>query len=117
MLRAVGISEDDPVQATWLPLGHTRLHSSTSIEDTASSSTLVATYLDVPPVASGTAAATALAQDGILVDAYGAVSFAIRPAAVTAGVQRTVEWAQFDTSSRAISSPNPGNGVCTILAL
>jgi N-acetylneuraminic acid mutarotase len=113
VLRAVGISEDDPSEATWLPLGHTRLHSSTSVANTAASTALVATYLDVPPVASGTAAAATLAQDGILVDAYGAVSFAIRPASVTAGVQRTVEWAQFDTNSRAISSPNPGNGVCS----
>ncbi len=113
IIRAIGINEVDPTDYTWLPSGHTKLSSSTSVDSTASSTALVVASLDAPPLASASAVAASLALDGILVENYGAVSVAIRPATVTAGYQNTVEWAQFNSTTLTIDSPNPGNGVCS----
>jgi N-acetylneuraminic acid mutarotase len=112
IIRAVGINEVDPSDYTWLPSGHTKLHGSTSISGTASSTALVVTSLDTPPIASNSAAAASLAIDGIMVGNYGAISVAIRPASVTAGYQNTVEWARINDQTFTIDSPNPGNGTC-----
>jgi len=112
ILRTVGVNDDEPTEATWLPLGHTRITSGTS-SSSATSVGIAASYLDQPPLASNAAAAANFVSDGILNDTYGAISVAIKPAAVTAGVQNTLEWAKFNTTSSAIDAPNPGNGVCS----
>jgi N-acetylneuraminic acid mutarotase len=112
IIRAIGINEVDPSQYTWLPAGHSRLSSSTSIADTASSTALVITSVDAPPLATVAAPAASLALDGIMIGNYGAVSLAIKPAVITAGYQKTVEWAQVNGVTATIDSPNPGAGVC-----
>ena len=113
IIRAIGINEVDPSDFTWLPSGHTKIDSSTSVANTASSTALVVTSLDAPTLATVAAPATSLALDGIMVGNYGAVSVAIRPATVTAGYQNTVEFAQINDITKTIDSPNPGNGVCS----
>lgn len=113
VIRAVGVNADQPSSAGWLPSGHTRIFSGTSSTDTANSAALMVATLDNPPLATVATGTTTLADDGLVNDTYGASSIAIRPATVTAGVQSTVEWAQFNTTSSAIDSPNPGTGACS----
>ena len=113
IIRSVGINEVDPTEYTWLPTGHTKVHSSTSIADTASSTALVVATMDVPPLNAVSSGTQTLAQDGILTGNYGAITFAVRPETVTAGYQSTVEWAQFHGTTSAIQSPNPGSGQCS----
>lgn len=112
IIRSVAINADNPTSATWLPYGHTRIYSGASSTDTTSVG-LAVSYLDTPPLASNAASAASFVNDGILSDTWGATSIAIRPATVTAGVQSTVEWAQFNQTSSAIDSPNPGAGTCS----
>ncbi|QQS19286.1 hypothetical protein IPL85_03285 [Candidatus Saccharibacteria bacterium] len=114
VIRATGFDEDQPSEATWLPLGHTRVYSGTSSDtDAVNSAALVATTLDVPPLASNSTAAASLINDGLINDSYGASSIAIRPATVTAGYQNMLEWAQVNPSAGTIDSPNPGAGTCS----
>jgi N-acetylneuraminic acid mutarotase len=113
IIRAVGINEVDPSDYTWLPSGHTKISSSTSVAGTASSTGLVIASLDVPTLATVSATSASLATDGIMVEDYGAVTLAVRPATVGSGYQNTVEWAQFNSTTKAIDSPNPGDGVCS----
>ena len=113
IIRATGFNADQPSEATWLPLGHTRVFSGTSSTDTANSAALVATTLDVPPLASNAAAAVSLINDGLINDSYGASSIAIMPATVTTGYQNTLEWAQFNPAAGTIDSPDPGAGQCS----
>ncbi len=112
ILRAAAIDDDDPSEYTWLPSGHTKVFSGASLVANANSAGLVVATLDQPPLATNAAAAANLASDGILVDSYGSSSLPIRAATVTAGYQNTVEWAQFNDTTYAIDSPNPGTGTC-----
>jgi len=113
VIRAAGINAAQPTQFGWLPSGHTELYTGTSSTDTANSAALITATLDVPPAASGATGTSTVINDGNMSNTYGASSIAIKPAAVTAGVQTSVQWAKFDTTSSAIDSPNPGNGTCT----
>lgn len=113
VIRATGFNADQPSEATWLPLGHTRVFAGTSSTDTANSAALVATTLDAPPLSGVSTGTASLINDGLINDAYGASSIAIRPATVTAGFQNTVEWAQFNPTAGTIDSPNPGAGQCS----
>lgn len=113
VIRAVGVDSDQPSDAGWLPSGHTRIHSGVSSTDTANSAAIMVATLDNPPLTSNATGTATLTNDGLVSDSYGASSIAIRPAAVTAGVQSTVEWATFNSTTSAIDSPNPGNGSCS----
>lgn len=113
VIRAVGVNADQPSEFGWLPSGHTKLFTGTSSTDTANSAALMVASLDVPPLATSATGTATLTNDGLVNDTYGASSIAIRPATVTAGIQQSVQWARFNTSTGAIDSPNPGNGTCT----
>jgi N-acetylneuraminic acid mutarotase len=113
VIRAAGIDGDQPSDYTWLPNGHTKIYSGISaVGSSATSASLVVTTLDQPPLAAGATGTTTLVDDGLLDDTYSASSIAIRPATVTSGVQNAVEWAEFNASTLAIDSPNPGDGLC-----
>ncbi|MEK9196032.1 MAG: hypothetical protein AAB914_01555, partial [Patescibacteria group bacterium] len=113
VIRAVGVDSDQPGEFGWLPSGHTKVYSGTSSTDTANSSAVMVATLDTPPLATVATGTTTLANDGLVNDSYGASSIAIRPATVTAGVQASVNWAQFDSATGSISSSNPGAGTCS----
>ena len=113
VIRAAAVDSDQPSDYTWLPNGHTRVYSGSSSTDQANGAAIVVATLDQPPLATVTTGTQALASDGLLNDSYGASSIAIRPATVTTGYQNNVEWAQFNQTTLAIDSPNPGSGVCS----
>lgn len=113
IIRSAAIDADTPSDYTWLPNGDTKVFAGESSADAANSVGLVVTTLDRPPLATNATGTTTLVSDGLLVDSYGASSIAIRPATVTAGYQNSLEWAQFNNSTLAIDSPNPGAGVCS----
>lgn len=112
VIRAVGINADQPSDYTWLPNGHTKVYSGASSTATATSAALVAVTLDQPPLNNVSTGTASLINDGLLSDTYGASSIAIRPATATSGYQNTVEWAQFNSNTLTIDSPNPGTGAC-----
>jgi hypothetical protein len=110
VIRAVGADEDQPSTESWVPTGHTKLASARSGTGGGACG-FVAAALDSPP-ASGVSTGTATLADSSITDDYGASSIAIRPASVTPATQDSVYWASFNSTSRAIESPNPGAGVC-----
>jgi N-acetylneuraminic acid mutarotase len=111
IIRASGINSDKPSEATWLPLGHTRIISGSSSAN-VSSVGIAASYVDVPSAATVATPVANFVLDGILIDTYGSISFAITPGTSTPGPQSKVEWASFNNTTNAIDSPNPGTGVC-----
>jgi hypothetical protein len=114
IIRAAGINADAPSDYTWLPSGHTKIYSGVSTAGGgAASASLVSMTVDQPPLATNSPGTVSLVDDGLLNDSYGASTIAIRPATVTAGYQNTVEWAQFNPTTKDIDSPNPGTGACS----
>lgn len=113
VIRATGFDADDPSDFGWLPSGHTKVHSGTSSTDTANSAGIAVATLDTPPLASNATGTATLSDDGSVSDSYGASSIAIRPATASAGVQSSFYWAQFNSTSGTIDSPNPGTGACS----
>lgn len=112
VVRAAGFDTDNPSTTTWVPSGHTKIDSSSSSSGGTGSCGFTAASLDVPP-SSGVSTGTATHADSSVNDDYGASTIAINPATVSAGVQDTVYWAKFNSSTLAIESPNPGNGACS----
>ncbi len=114
VIRAAGINADAPSDYTWLPNGHTKVYSGVSTAGGgAATAALVSMTVDQPPLAASSPGTVSLVSDGLLNDTYGASTIAIRPATVTAGYQNSVEWAQFNPTTLAIDSPNPGTGACS----
>jgi Kelch motif len=110
IIRAVGNDADTPSAGAWVPTGHTYLDSGSSGGTPCG---YAAASVDTPPL-SGVAQAAATFADTSVSDDYGASSIAINAAAVTPTVQTSVQWAQFDNTTGAISSStNPGAGACS----
>lgn len=113
ILRAVGIDNDEINDAGWAPTGHTSIAfgGPTGRQDCAYG----IASMDSPPSAS-VSTGTANMQSGYVNDTYGSATIAINPAVGSGSpptVVDTVEWAQFNSNSFAIESPNPGTGACT----
>ena len=113
VVRAAGFDQDDPSNTGWVPSGHTKIDSESSSNGGNGSCGFVATSLDVPPASGVSTGTQALTNDGTINDDYGAATIAINPATVTAGPTDSVYWAEFNNSTKAIDSPNPGTGACS----
>lgn len=109
VIRAVGVDNDAPSDTGWVPTGHTKIDSDTS-SSTSGDCGFAAASLDVSPAAS---VSTGTASLGEMSDTYGGSSIAINPVSVTEATQTTVDWAQFNSSTLQIESPNPGVGACS----
>ncbi len=115
VIRAIGADNDDPGTGTaWVPSGHTKIASDTS-SNTTNDCGFVATAMNNSP-GSGVPTGTVNMGNSWLNDTYGGVTFAINAApgsGFSETVQSSVNWAKFDSSTRAITSPNPGDGFCS----
>ncbi|HTE58516.1 MAG TPA: hypothetical protein VK694_07260 [Verrucomicrobiae bacterium] len=111
VIRGAGVDDDPPSTRGWVPSAHTKIYSGTSSAD-AESCGFAAASLNVPP-ASGVSTGAAATADTSMNGTYGALSVAINPTTVTPATQSSVYWAKFNSSTLAIESPNPGNGVCS----
>lgn len=113
VIRAVGADNDEPSATAWVPAGHTKIASGGSTQAN-NDCAYVAASLDSPPL-SGVSTGTATLGDGSINDDYGAASIAINanPTSTSSVTQSSLNWAKFNSSSRAIESPNPGAGVCS----
>lgn len=107
ILRAAGVDNDAP-GTFWGPTGHTEVASGTSGSGTGDCGFGVAS-MDVPPAA-GVSSGTATFNN--FADSNGTSTIAINPLPGVAAAQNAVWWANFDTSTRAVTSPNPGTGAC-----
>ena len=112
VIRAVGANRDNPSATGWVPTGHTKISSSSSSSGGNGSSAILAATLDTPPL-SGVSSGTATMADSSISDTYGASTIAINPSTTTSATRASVNWAKFNSTSRAIESPNPGNGACS----
>lgn len=111
VVRAVGFDQDDPPDTTWVPSGHTKIDSESSSNGGNGSCGFAAASLDTSPasgVSTGTQALAAGPNDD-----YGGSSIAINPSTASTGTKSSVYWAQFNSSTLAIESPNPGTGACS----
>ena len=112
VLRASGFNNDVPPAINWSPItDHSGVIAGNS--GGANDCGFTSDILDSPPlstVATGTATLNSTAG---ISDTYGASTIAINGITATPAVQSTVQWAQFNTTTNAIESPNPGNGVCS----
>lgn len=112
VVRATGFDTDDPSATGWVPSGHTKIDSESSSNGGTGSCGFASAALDVPPASGVSTGTTTLADDNTIDDDYGASTIAINPSTVSSGVQDTVYWAKFNSSTFAIDSPNPGTGAC-----
>ena len=113
IIRAIGADNDEIDDSGWAPTGHTAIGQGgpTGTQDCA----YAAASMDTPPAASVSTGTTNM-QSGYVNDTYGSSTIAVNPNTSTgdpAETTDTVEWAQFDSSTLAIESPNPGTGACT----
>lgn len=113
IIRALGADNDEINDSGWAPTSHTAISQGgpTGTQDCAYG----AASMDSPPSASVSTGTTNM-QSGYVNDTYGSSTIAINPAPGSGSsptVVDTVEWAEFDSNSLAITSPNPGSGVCT----
>ncbi len=113
VVRAAGFDQDDPSSTGWVPSGHTKIDSESSSNGGNGSCGFTAASLDVPPASGVSTGTQALTNDATINDDYGAATIAINPATVTAGPTDSVYWAEFNNSTKAIDSPNPGTGACS----
>lgn len=111
VLRGAGVDDDVPSNRAWVPAGHTKIYSGTSSAD-GESCGFAASSLNTPP-ASGVSTGTQNIADNTMNGTFGAVSVAINPTTATPTTLDNVYWAKFNSSTLAIESPNPGNGVCS----
>ncbi|MDO8336092.1 MAG: hypothetical protein Q7T74_04935, partial [Candidatus Saccharibacteria bacterium] len=111
VIRSVGADADEPSATAWVPASHTKVASggSTGANDCAYN---VARMNTAP--ASGVSTGTATMADTSISDDYGSSSIAINPTPTSASIstRSSVNWAQFDSTTYQIESPNPGTGVC-----
>lgn len=112
IIRALGADDDEINDAGWVPSGHTAIGygGPTGTQDSA----YAVMSMDSSPSA-GVSTGTVNMQSGYINDTYGSSTIAINPApssGSTPEAVNTVEWAQFNSSSLAITSPNPGSGAC-----
>lgn len=112
VIRAMGADDDEIDDAGWAPVGHTSIAygGPTGTQDCAYG----VASMNTSPLAGVSTGATSMAT-GYVSDTWGSVTLAINPApssGSTPVVVDTVEWAKFDPNSLAITSPNPGDGVC-----
>lgn len=112
VVRSTGFDTDNPSDTGWVPSGHTKIDSSSSSSGGSGSCGFTAASLDSSP-ASGVSTGTASHADASVNDDWGASSIAINPTPVTAGTSAKVNWAQFNSTSLALESPNPGAGACS----
>jgi len=113
VIRAMGADADEPSVSGWLPASHTKIASGGSAG--GGDCAFASASLDGPP-ASGVSTGAALYSDTSVNDTYGASTIAINPTPSSPGSTTTlgsVHWAQFNSSTLAIESPNPGAGACT----
>lgn len=114
VIRSTGFDNDNPSATGWVPAGHTKIASGNSNGSAnANACGYAAASLDNPPASGVSTGTQSLVNDGSVNDDYGASTIAINPVAVTAGPQTAVNWAQFNDSTKAIDSPNPGTGACS----
>jgi len=112
VVRSSGFDQDNPSDTGWVPSGHTKIDSSSSSGGGNNSCGFTAASLDTSP-ASGVSTGTAQHADASVSDDWGASSIAINPVSVTPGTSDKVNWAQFNSTSLALESPNPGAGACS----
>lgn len=112
IIRAAGADNDTPSATGWVPAGHTKIASGTP--NVGGDCGYVAAFMDSSPV-SGVSTGTATLGDTSLNDTWGASSIAINaaPAGSSTSTRASLNWAQFNSSTLAIESPNPGTGVCS----
>jgi hypothetical protein len=112
IIRAAGADNDEVTSTAWVPSGHTSIEyggSTLNNQDCA----YVAASLDNSPTA-GNSTGTATTTQASLSDVYGASTIAINPAITgSPATSASLDWAKFNSSSLAIESPNPGDGVCS----
>lgn len=113
IIRAMGADDDEIDDAGWVPSGHTSIGygGPTGTQDSA----YAVASMNSPPNA-GNSTGTATMQSGYISDTWGSSTIAINPAPAsgsTPTVVDTVEWAKFNSTTLAITSPNPGSGACT----
>jgi hypothetical protein len=111
VIRAAGADNDEVTSTAWVPAGHTSIEYGGSTQNN-NDCAYVAASLDSSP-ASGVSTGTATTTQASLSDVYGASTIAINPE-VTGSIETvaSLDWAKFNSSSLAIESPNPGEGVC-----
>jgi N-acetylneuraminic acid mutarotase len=111
IIRAAGADNDEVTSTAWVPSGHTSIEYGGSTQNN-NDCAYVAASLDSSP-ASGVSTGTATTTQASFSDVYGASTIAINPiVSGSPATSATVDWAKFNSSSLAIESPNPGDGVC-----
>lgn len=112
IIRGTGFDQDNPSATGWVPSGHTKVDSGSSSGGGNGSCGFAATTMDNSP-SSGVSSGTATFADASVNDDYGASSIAIKPPTSTITTKASLNWAKFNSSTRAIESPNPGTGACS----
>jgi hypothetical protein len=111
VIRAAGADDDEVTSTAWVPAGHTSIEYGGSTQNN-NDCAYVSASLDSSPAAS-VSTGTATTAQASLSDVYGASTIAINPAiSGSTATTATLDWAKFNSSSLAIESPNPGEGVC-----
>jgi hypothetical protein len=112
IIRAAGADNDEVTSTAWVPPGHTSIEYGGSTQNN-NDCAYVAASLDNSPTA-GNSTGTATTTQASLSDVYGASTIAINPLVTgSPATSASLDWAKFNSSSLAIESPNPGDGVCS----
>lgn len=115
IIRAAGADNDVPHPTNWIPSGHTKIDSGGP--GTGGDCGYAAAFMNDSPAAGITTGSAAFGSGSGVSDSWGASTIAINPDPNVGGfdddVRPTVNWAKFNSSTLAIESPNPGEGVCT----
>lgn len=114
IIRALGADNDELNDSSWAPSGHTAI-SQGGPTGNGSDCAYGAASMDYPPSAGVSTGTVNMSSVSGFSDTYGSSTIAINPAPGSGSsptVVDTVEWAQFDSNSLEITSPNPGAGAC-----